>query len=297
MTLIFGIGLFVFTAILAVFEWRRSEDKKSYLVKNVSGLVAALVLLLLFGPLFSLSPLKIGYQTEKIENKTISYPRGWETQKEQLVRLINQAERTILEFYPEKFPVTLILTRNNFDLFRFTGQRGGGNNSLGRVYISGSYIDEGLITAELSHYYLFKTADQPPLYFPRWFDEGLAVYLGHSGLTAKFAQPEQLQRLLEDGRYPKDLDCWTGFGGQLRWLKQIYTGGYVTHMYTHSYYLVRFLVEEYGLEKLQNFVGRLKVSPSFEVAFREVYGLSTDQFGKQFIGSAQRYFQINPRSH
>jgi len=290
MILILGIGIFVFTAILTVFEWRRSEDKKSYLVKNISGLVAALVLLFLFGPLFSLSPLKIGYRTEKIENKTIIYPRGWETQKEQFVRLVNQAEQTILEFYPEQFPVTLILTRSNFDLFRFTGQRGGGNNSLGHVYISGSYMDEGLITAELSHYYLFKTADRPSLYFPRWFDEGLAVYLGHSGSLAKFTQPEPLQRLLEDSRYPKNLDGWRGFGGQLRWMKQIYTGGYVTHMYTHSYYLVRLLVEEYGLGKLQNLVTGLKTSSSFETAFQEVYGLSTDRFGKQFVDSALREF-------
>jgi len=203
----------------------------------------------------------------------------------------NQAEKAILEFYPEKFPVTLILTRNNFDLFRFTGQRGGGNNSLGCVYISSSYLDEGLITAELSHYYLFKTAGRPSLYFPRWFDEGLAVYLGHSGSLAKFTQPEQLQGLLEDSRYPKDLDGWKGFGGQLRWMRQIHGGGYVTYMYTHAYYLVRFLIEEYGLEKLQNLVGELKTGSSFEDAFQEVYGFSTDQFGKHFVNSAHNYFQ------
>jgi len=297
MVLILSIGFFTFIVVLTVFGWRRSQDKKNYLIKNIIGLVVALLLLFLFGPLFVFSPLKLGYQTETIENNTVIYPVRWEDKKEQFAQLINQAEKTVLEFYPQKFPVTIILAKNNFDLFRFTGQRGGGNNSLGRVYISSSHMDEGLITAELSHYYLFKTASHSSLYFPRWFDEGLAIYLGRHGSVAKFTHPEQLQKLLEDSRYPKALDSWNGFGGQLRWMKQIFTGGYVTHMYTHSYYLVRSLIEEHGLGKLQAFVNELKTSSSFETAFQEAYGLSTDQFGKQFVDFAQKYLQTNLRNH
>jgi len=283
------IGIVLFISILACTEWHKSVDKKKYLIKNSLYLVLSLAFLFLFGPLFGFSPLKIGYQTQKIENKIIIYPCGWEAKKDQFIQLANQAEKNILDFYPQQFPVTIILAKNNFDLFRFTGMRGGGNNSLGRVYISSSYIDEGLITAELSHYYLFNTANRSSLYFPRWFDEGLAIYLGHSGSTAKFTQAETLERLLNDDRYSKDLNYWNGFGGQLRWMWQIYRGGYVSYMYTHSYYLVKFLIEEYGLDNFYILIDELKTNSSFENAFQGIYGFSTNQLANYFASSAQQY--------
>ena len=68
-----------------------------------------------------------------------------------------------------------------------------------------------------------------PFFFSAlWFDEGLAIYLGHSGSLARFTQPEQLEKLVNDQRYSKDLSRWNGFAGQLRWMKEVKTGGYVT---------------------------------------------------------------------
>ena len=285
----FFILIFAIITPLAIIEWRKSDNKKQYLIKNTFFLALGILFLFLFGPLFVFSPLKIGYQTQKIDNKTIIYPRGWKTKKDQFVQLINQAEKNVLDFYPHQFPVTIILTKNSFDLLRFTGMRRGGNNSLGRVYISSNSMDEGLITAELSHYYLFNTTKRSSVYFPRWFDEGLAIYLGHQGSTARFTQPEQLEKLVNDQRYSKDLSRWNGIAGQLRWTKEVKTGGYVTNIYTHSYFAVRFLTEEYGMEKLKSLIQKTKMNPSFENAFQNIYGLSTNEFGELFLNSAERY--------
>ena len=167
----------------------------------------------------------------------------------------------------------------------------GGNNSLGRVYISNNFVDKGLVTAELSHYYLFKTAKRSSIYFPRWFDEGLAIYLGHSGSTAHLTRPEQLKNLLNDQHYSKNLTRWNGITGQLRWMREIKTSGYVTNIYTHSYFAVRFLIDKYGLEKLQTLIYETKTNPSFENAFQKIYGFSTNEFSVSFLNSAQPYIQ------
>jgi len=294
--LFFLILIFIISIPLTIIGWRKSADKRQYLIKNSLYFILGLLLLFLFGPFFIVSPVKIGYQTQKSENKTIVYPRGWEMKKEQFIQVINQAEKDILEFYPQQFPVTLMLTKNSFDMFRFTGQKRGGNNSLGYIYISSSYVDKGLIAAELSHYYLFNTAKRSSIYFPRWFDEGLAIYLGHSGSTARFTQPEQLQKLLKDNRYPKNLSHWNGIKGQLRWMRQIFSGGYITNMYTHSYFAVRFLIDEYGIEKVQNLIYEIKTNPSFENVFQNIYGFSTNEFSDFFLNSAQQYIQIDYQS-
>jgi len=283
------ILIIVISTPLAITGWRKSADKRQYLIKNGLYFVLSLLILFLFGPLFPVSPIKIGYQTQKIENKTIVYPRGWKTEKEQFIQTIDQAEKDILEFYPQQLSVTLMLVKNGSDLFRFTGMKRGGNNSLGSVNISSNSADKGLITAELSHYYLFKTTNHSSIYFPRWFDEGLAIYLGHGGSTAKFTHPEQLQKLLQDSRFPKDLNYWNGIMGQLRWMKQIRTGGYVTNMYTYSYFAIRFLTDKYGIEKLQNLIYEAKTNSSFENAFQKIYGFSTKEFNDIFLNSVQQY--------
>ena len=115
------------------------------------------------------------------------------------------------------------------------------------------------------------------------------IYLGRSGSVARFTQPENLERLLNDNRYPKDLDYWNGLVGQLRWMKEVKTGGYVTFIYTQAYHAVRLLIEKYGLEKLQSFIQEMETSPSFENAFQKVYGTSTRKFSQTFLDSAQQY--------
>jgi len=288
--LLFLILIIIISTPLAVISWRKSTDKKQYLIKNCFYLVLGLLLLFLFGPLFPISPIKIGYQTQKMENKTIVYPKKWEVERDEFVRLIDKTEEeNILPIYKTQLPVTFLLAKNENDFLRFTGLRKGGSTGLGGIRIGSSYMEEGIITAELSHYYLFNTTKRSSIYFPRWFDEGLAIYLGHSGSTEKFTHPEQLQKLLKDNRYPKNLSYWNGIVGQLRWMKQIHTGGYVTNMYTHSYFAVRFLIDKYGMEKLQDLIHEVKTNDSFENAFRKTYGFSTNEFGDFFLNSAQQY--------
>jgi len=142
----FFILIFVIIIPLTIIEWRKSKNKQQYLIKNGLFLSLGILFLFLFGPLFSFSPLKIGYQTQKTDNKTIIYPRGWEAKKELFVQLVNQAEKNVLDFYPQQFPVTIILAKNSFDLLRFTGMGRGGNNSLGRVYISSDSLNARLFT-------------------------------------------------------------------------------------------------------------------------------------------------------
>lgn len=289
MNFLFFIFIIVIVSIpLAFIGWRKSANKRQYLIKNSAYLILSLLLFFLFGPFFPVSPIKIGYQTQKIENKTIVYPKGWEIKYDRFVGLIDKAEENIFPIYKTQLPVAFLLAKSENDLLRFTGLRGGGSTGLGGIRIGSSHMEEGIITAELSHYYLFNITERSSIYFPRWFDEGLAIYLGHSGSTAKFTHPEQLQKLLQDNRYPKSLSYWNGIGGQLRWMKQIFTGGYVTNMYTHSYFAVRFLIDEYGVEKLQNLIFEAKTNSSFENAFRKIYGFSTDEFSDLFLNSAQQ---------
>ena len=286
------ILIVIISTPLTIIGWYKTTNKRQYLIKNSLYLILGLLLLFLFGPLFPISPIKIGYQTQKIGNKTIVYPKNWVVKRDEFVKLIDRTEEeNIFPIYKTRLPITFLLTNNENDFLRFTGLRKGGSTGLGGIRIDSSYMEKGIITAELSHYYLFNTTKRSSIYFPRWFDEGLAIYLGHSGSTAKFTHPEQLQKLLQDSRYPKDLSYWNGIMGQLRWMKQIHTGGYVTNMYTHSYFAVHFLIDKYGMEKLQNLIYEAKTNNSFENAFQNIYEFSTREFSNSFLNSAQQYTQ------
>ena len=88
-----------------------------------------------------LSPFKLGYSTFQEDNITFYYPKG----------------------------------KSDLEMLRFGSYpRGGGSgNELGIIIREGR-LPAGKIANEMSHRNLAMLVGKPAVFYPRWFDEGLA---------------------------------------------------------------------------------------------------------------------------
>jgi len=292
LTAILGI-IFCLATVSIILEYRRAKDKKKCIRHDLIIGLPVLVSLFLFGPLFLLSPLKLGHTVIHRGKATIVYPTKLGDEGQQFSEAITQAEARVGQFYATQFPTRFLLVANSFDMLRYGGNAvgGGGASSPLGIVVRRDRLDAGVLTHELSHRYLRLTsAKKSPcralaetgLYYPRWFDEGLATYLGDSGYMARFTNPETLKQALAEGEYPSDLNYWNGLSGYINWaFKDVKRRPVV--IYTQGYLLVKFLAEEFGEAKLRQLLAEGQLPPSFESTFQKVYGLSVADFHQQFL--------------
>lgn len=280
------LGLTLLAFIIGFYiELRRSKDKKKTLLKNLAIAIPILTILFLFGPLFTLSPIKLGHTVVRENGKTMIYPNKLSLQANEFFEVIEQSENIVQQFYEIKVPTQYLLIGSGLDMIRFGGaplEKAGGASAPGGIFIRNNKIDAGVITHELSHRYLSEKTKKLTPYFPRWFDEGLATYLGHTSHMERYTNPSVLQESLRNGRYQQNLDYWNGILGYLRWVFPDCKKRPL-EVYTQSYFLTHFLIEEYGQNKIVNLINECQVNSSFEQAFQKTYQISTPEFHQNFL--------------
>lgn len=193
----------------------KADDRKKYLIKEAVIGVPIIMLLFLFGPLILLSPIKPGFASISKGKLTVYYPTNWPDKGEELVENAQRAVRTLEDFYQIPVKTKVLMAGTKLDSLRLTGNplAGGTGSDLG-IIVRYDKANEGVITHEMSHIILPKMTGRSGHFFPRWFDEGLASYLGKMDY---YRGIEDLKESLENGFYKRDLSRWNGLLGKISW--------------------------------------------------------------------------------
>ncbi|OGH07695.1 MAG: hypothetical protein A2W22_00475 [Candidatus Levybacteria bacterium RBG_16_35_11] len=283
------IYLFGAIALLVILDslrgYLKAKNKKRYLIQLFVGLPLIILLLFLFGPLFVLSPIKIGYSTLKTDNITLYYPgNSIDMAKDTMIQL-KQADEMNRQLYKTTYPMPVVLAKSEFDMLRLGSYPyAGGTGSELTINIRPGRMTTGRIAHEMSHRNLaMLTGKSIPS--PNWFNEGLASYIGKMDAYKK---PNELQADLRDRRYARDILNMRGILGSAIWLKKINIDKAGGVLYGQSYLMVKYLFDKYGQDKVYNFVQSLK-NNDFEKAFIQSFGMTEEQFLQEFTNYIQNY--------
>ncbi len=236
--------------------------------------VVLLIIIALFnGPLFPFSPLKPGFKKIKYDNAIlyISHPTALDSAVYHLDRIVREEETFHDLKYRKKFRIVIVNPKSSMKRF-LPWMRGTGYSvslSLANLIYIGPYARrspagiEPYLKHELSHLIIdqnttFKKALK--MHGQGWFVEGIAEYFsGHSFYTkAEFLEQCRKQNLdflslYEENPLKMDPD-------EIR-LK-----------YSFYRFFVGYLVEQYGLERLQTYLKNyLKDPDSYKTLFSSVY--------------------------
>lgn len=283
MLYLFG-AIALFTILDSLRGYITAKNKKRYLIQLFVGLPLIILLLFLFGPLFILSPIKIGYSTLKNDNITLYYPGNSIDMAKDVMNQLKQADDMNKQFYKTTYSMPVVLAGSEFDMFRLGSYpyAGGTGNELS-INIRPGRMTTGKIAHEMSHRNLaMLTGKSIPS--PNWFNEGLASYLGKMD---EYKKPNELQADLRDGRYTKDILNIRGILGTVRWIYRIRQGE-TKVLYGQTYLMTKYLFDKYGQEKMHDFVVSLK-NQDFEKAFVQSFGLTEEQFFQEFTNYIQNY--------
>lgn len=285
MIYLFGaIALFVILDSLR--GYFMAKNKKRYLIQLFVGLPLIILLLFLFGPLFVLSPIKIGYSTLKNDNITLYYPGDSIDMARDTMNQLKQADDMNKQFYKTTYSMPVVLANSDFDMLRLGSYpyTGGTGNELS-INIRPGRMTTGKIAHEMSHRNLaMLTGKSIPS--PNWFNEGLASYLGKMD---DYKKPNELQVDLRDGRYAKDILSVRGILGTAKWIYRIRQGE-TKVLYGQTYLMIKYLFDKYGENKMHDFVVSLKTQ-DFEKAFVQGFGVTEEQFFQEFTDYIQTYQQ------
>ena len=280
--------LFLAIALLVVIDglrgYRKAKDKQRYFVRFFSSLLLITTLLFLFGPLFVLSPIKIGYSTLKEGNITLYYPGKSIDMARDVMKQLKQAEAMNRQFYKTTYNMPVVLARSELDMLRFGSYPyGGGTGSELSINIRPGRMTTGKIAHEMSHRNLVLLTGKS-ISSPNWFNEGLASYIGKMD---EYKKPQELQADLNSGHYVRDILKMRGFWGTVNWILKI-RQGQAQVLYGQTYLMVKHLFDKYGQDKVYDFVVSLKTN-NFEKAFVQSFGVSEEQFHQEFIDYIQNY--------
>lgn len=273
-----ALGLFILADLAR--GYFGAQDKKGYLIKSLLGIATVFTLLLLFGPLIALSPVKIGYYSLKDQNLELFYPAGKIDPGQELFEQARKARDINESFYKTSFYTPIMVGRSSLDMLRLGSQpnAGGTGNELA-INIRVDKASFNIIAHEMSHRYLAQVVGQSAPVFPRWFDEGLASYLGKMDYYKK---TQDLQEDLKEGRFNEDLIQMQGLKGLLKWQWMVFRGGNLGQLYGQSYLMVKYLFDKYGEDKIYQLVMLLKNS-GFDKAFLQTFGVTQKQFHQDFL--------------
>jgi len=274
---LFG-GIAAFTIFDMARGYLKAKNKQSYIVKNSIATLGIVAILFLFGPLFIISPVKIGYSTLKENTITLFYPKNRTSVADDIMMKTKKANSDNKDFYGITFPISVLVAISELDMLRFGiyPYAGGAGTELGITLREGK-ATTNVIAHELSHRNLARLTGKT-IPAPNWFNEGLASYIGKMDYYKK---PQDLRDDLQNGRYEKNILKMRGVLGTLQWLMKIQQGKSRV-LYGQTYLMVKYLFDTYGKDKVYDFVTSLK-DYDFEENFIRVFGVSEEQFHKEFV--------------
>jgi hypothetical protein len=120
---------------------------------------------------------------------------------------------------------------------------------------------------ELAHLVTYQMTYNPYISIPTWLNEGLSMY-------AMGDMTPQQQAILERAIYRDELVSVRSLSSDFP-----AEGSPALH-YTESHSLVKFLIDTYGRDKMQQLLRAFKNADSYDDALLEVYGFDTDGLDK-----------------
>lgn len=290
--------LLVVLLLFIIFDLLRgflpAKNKKIYLIKNLSILTVVIIVLFLFGPFFLLSPIKLGYSYLKEGNITLYYPGNRIDVAREIMGIAKEANRINESFYKKPVNETVLVVFSDLDMLRFGAppQAGGAGTPFG-ITVKAGRATLPVLTHEMSHRNLRGSVgflkNTPS--FPRWFDEGLASYLGKMDY---YKNLNDLKIDLEEGKYQKDITKWRGIPGVLQWQYMVIWNPNRNPklLYGQVYQMTKYLFDKYGEEKVYQVIAKTK-EMSFEDAFKETLGFSEEDFHNEFINYLYNFSQTS----
>lgn len=261
--------------------YKKAVNKKNYLFKNLLIIFGIILILFLFGPFFLISPVKIGYSSLKSDGFTLFYPTSHKSKSYDIYEMAQKAEEGNKKFYKNIKDTKILVGLTDIDMLRFGSYpKANGSGTVFGIVIRESKATSNIIAHEMSHKNLAEISNvKTSMKFPRWFDEGLASYIGEMDY---YKTEQDLKDDLGKGTYRKDITQWKGIRDTFQWLNFTFIKPNPRLIYGQTYLMVKYLFEKYGQEKVYNLV--LKASQSnFDKTFIDVFGITVNDFHTEFI--------------
>jgi hypothetical protein len=223
----------------------------------------------------------------------ILYEEGAVTLAEEAARYLPQAIRTVESRQYGSFgrPVTVYVFATSKSFSRFSGvsEEVIGAGLKDEVYLSGKLSNmmdktRGILTHELSHTQLSQTlgAIQFNRTLPRWFREGLAIYVADGGGATNATEKETIDNFLEGKHFIPEIK------GELLNINLSATAELHPRIfYRQSGMFLQFLAQNHPAQ-LEKLLRGLQEGKAFEVQFIESFERNVDEVLKDFIVTIKR---------
>jgi hypothetical protein len=148
-----------------------------------------------------------------------------------------------------------------------------------------NHRDIAFITHEYSHRIIEQIAGLNSQINYKWFDEGLAQYEGQRALTKRSpndaaSQISRRTMLIVQAYTSGSLTPLKDITTEWQWEKQIKNGGQLA--YPEAWAAIDYLISQGGIALVKDVLTLVGKGQSFAAAFQKVYGLTVDEFEKEF---------------
>lgn len=223
----------------------------------------------------------------------ILYENGAEALAEEAAKHLSQAMKTVesrqFGAFREPVKIYVFATPKSFSKFSGVSEVLLGAGLKNEVFLSGKLLNEmdkseGILTHELSHVQLSQTLGVIKFNrtLPRWFREGLAIYVANGGGASYATKAETIEKYLEGKHIIPETE------GALFNIKLAATGKLEPKIfYRQSGMYIQFLAQHYPVQ-FETFVKSLQEGKNFEAQFVECFKCNVNEMLQTFIGTLRK---------
>lgn len=254
---------------------------------------------LLWGKLFSFSPIIIGFTKYELPHSSIYVQNGGDvsslTRIDTLIPLVEDFHELKFSSKPKIFIFrdSIGFIRHSLSKARFCVYPNG------RLFISPWALKEDkedkisleiYVRHELSHSLIDQNAGLINAFrYPQWLMEGIAVYSTNQMGTSFYPDKEETYGYMYQGNFLQPLDFKTKNEDKTK-LNVEYR---ITFMYSEFACIVDYLIETYGKEKLLIFMKKLLIESDNDKVFKEVYNIEFSLVIQNFRNQVIEYEKNN----
>jgi hypothetical protein len=223
----------------------------------------------------------------------ILYEKGAEALAEETARHLSQATKTVesRQFGTFKEPIKIyaFADTKSFAKFANVPEVVKGASTRNEVYLSGQLLKkmgevQGILTHELSHVQLLQTLGTVTFNrtLPRWFREGLAIYVADGGGATNATEKETIEQFLQGNHFaPKTEGALFNFNlpGSKGLEPKIF--------YRQSGMFVQFMARNHS-KRFEALVKSLQEGKNFKAQFAECFKCNVSAMLQAFIGTLRR---------
>jgi hypothetical protein len=223
----------------------------------------------------------------------ILYETGAETLAAEAAKQLPQAVKTVesRQFGVFKKSVKIYAFADTKSFAKFAGvpEEVKGAGTKNEIYLSGQLLNKmsevkGMLTHELSHAQFSQTLGTITYNrtLPRWFREGLAIYVADGGGATNASEAETIQQFLQGNHFAPETE------GALLNLNLPGSKGLEPKIfYRQSGMFIQFMAHSYPLQ-FESFLKGLQAGKGFKEQFAGAFNSNVDKMLQDFIGALWR---------